>query len=104
MGPGSQSTGIAYARCFIRDDPCPREVLGTSFQRYGLTYPPTFFYIVRQVRVAFLQTVATRQLLNKIDTSLRPAECQRRRLTSKPLPTAFRVSLVLVFGVPVDLR
>ena len=31
-------------------------------------------------------------------------ECQHRRLTTKPLPTAFWVSLVLVFVVPVDLR
>ena len=74
-----QSTGIAYARYFIKEDPCPREVLGTcTYAVVALRYPDaairyhpsTFFYIVRQVHVAFLQTVATRQLLNSIDTSL----------------------------------
>ena len=36
--------------------------------------------------------------------SLRPGRRQHRRQSTKSLPAAFRVSLVLVFGAPVDPR
>ena len=48
--------------------------------------------------------MAQTDIPDKIGSSLRPVEGEHRRLTTKPLPTAFRVSSVLVFGVPVDLR